>query len=299
MRDSVTSTSDPVLTMSEASCPFCETRSGEVWGRRDELPIYKCGACGVVFFDRKNVPVSDYHYYYDYAKGWNEDRVRYELKIRAKAYRKQLKRITSLATGSQMLEIGAGPGYFSHVASNAGFQVVSTEINPISVELGRKFLGVKYKELKETPLGVFDVVCCFHVLEHMFEPALFLQSVRSRMHSGSLLVVHVPYQEPLSYWIRNRLFRSNMKLCALYAPEHLSGFTVESLRKGVERFGFRMQSGRTVAMWSMYYDPFFIRNYITSRNWKGIVKHGIRHVIENVGAFLDRGDWIVAYFKAI
>ncbi len=282
------------------ACPFNCDASVSVWGQRSGRLIYECSSCHVVFFDRKTLPPPGYDHYYDYAKTWDKDRVFYELKIRRRALEKQVNRLRSLTPGRKLLDIGAGPGYFCKIAVERGFDVTAVDVNPTSVELGRKYFGVTYGDLEKLQQNEFDVIGCFHILEHIVDPASFLKKLRSKIKPGGVLVIHVPHREPLTYWMRNcaRLGRAEDKLCALYAPEHISGFVRGSLQVSVERSGFRLIRSFNVNMWSMYYDPFFLRNYLETKNWVGILKKTLRHLVENVGSLFGRGDWIVAYFRA-
>jgi hypothetical protein len=56
-------------------------------------------------------------------------------------------------------------------------------------------------------------------------------------------------------------------------------------------------------MWSVHYDPFFLANYyrncsVLRASYK-VVKHAARCTIDNLGNLFNRGDWLVAHFRAI
>ena len=59
--------------------------------------------------------------------------------------------------------------------------------------------------------GSVDVIICHHVLEHIEFPQTFLRALRTKLRVGGLLVVHVPNQEPLSFYLRNKLARDGNK----------------------------------------------------------------------------------------
>lgn len=56
---------------------------------------------------------------------------------------------------------------------------------------------------------------------------------------------------------------------------------------------------RTSAMWSVYYDPFFLNNFLREKNYAGIIKHTLRSAVDNVGVLIGLGDWVVAHFRKI
>jgi len=281
-------------------CPVCAAKNSRDWGLRTEHRMFECSNCRVVFFDRQAFQLHDYGNYYDYTDDWDAERVGWEVKIRRRALKQQLKRLGGYVEGRRLLDIGAGPGYLCHVASNEGWQAQGVELSEKALRVGRQFLNVDYVQLDEIPEGSLDVVTCYHILEHMKDPGEFLTKVHSKLSSTGVVAVHVPHREPLSFAIRNLLKRRNQqaeKYCQLYVPEHISGFTIESLANTLRLFGFETLMIRTSAMWSTYYDPFFLKNYLRARDYSGIFKHSLRSFIDNVGVAIRSGDWVVGHFR--
>jgi 2-polyprenyl-3-methyl-5-hydroxy-6-metoxy-1,4-benzoquinol methylase len=270
---------------------------------RTEQMMYECQSCGVVFFDRGQFELHDYDNYYDYTDTWDDARVAWELGIRRRALRKQLAHLGTYVEGRRLLDIGAGPGYLCRVATDEGWEACGIELSAKALRIGRQFLQVNYLQLEDVAEESLDVITCYHVLEHMERPDEFIKSLRSKLKTGGVVAVHVPHREPLSFLLRNWLNRlrgqQSEKLCALYVPEHISGFTQESLVKTFELFGFQSLMVKTAAMWSMYYDPFFLKNYLREKNYLNIFKHTLRCMVDNVGVGAGLGDWVVAHFRKI
>jgi SAM-dependent methyltransferase len=284
-------------------CPVCMASNYKEWGMRSELMMYECQSCGVVFFNRKQFELHDYENYYDYTDNWDDARVAWEINIRRGALRKQLAQMGKYVEGRRLLDVGAGPGYLCRVATDEGWESYGIELSEKALRIGREFLQVQYIEIEDVAEASLDVITCHHVLEHMERPDEFIKSLRSKLKTGGIIAVHVPHREPLSFIIRNRLDsmrgRQAEKLCALYAPEHINGFTPASLVKTFGLFGFEPLMVRTAAMWSMYYDPFFFKNYLREKNYTGIFKHTLRSMVDNVGVLAGLGDWVVAHFRKI
>jgi SAM-dependent methyltransferase len=292
-------------SMASASpvCPVCASTDNSVWGVRTEHTVYECKSCGVVFFERQQFELHDYSNYYDYTDSWDDARMAWEMKIRRRAFRKQFARLGSYVEGRKLLDIGAGAGFLCRTAMDEGWDAQGVELSPKAVRLGERFLGVKYVQPSDVPDESLDVITCYHVLEHMERPDEFLKSLRDKLKPGGVIAVHVPHREPLSFIIRNRLDKlrkiERERLCALYVPEHISGFTPASLIKTFDLFGFQPLMVRTSAMWSAYYDPFFLKNYLTDKKYSGIVKHAIRCAVDNVGVLAGLGDWVVGHFRKV
>lgn len=113
---------------------------------------------------------------------------RYEAELR-------LDWLRSVASPATLLEAGAAFGYFVEAARRAGIDARGVEVSGFAAEYARTHLGmpVLTGEFESVDSGTgFDVVCGFHVLEHVSDPARFLAAVRQRLAPGGLALVEVP-----------------------------------------------------------------------------------------------------------
>lgn len=293
------------------SCPFC-TSSGRPWGRVHGLQAHECPGCGVVFFPRPIGESADYQEYYPYLKHFDDERFAWELSVRRRKYRHQLEVIRRHRPGAvRLTDVGAGPGYLCKVAMEEGWQAQGVETAEPAVKAGEERFGVRYVALEDVEAQSQDAITCHHVLEHIEEPDGFLRLLRSKLVGGGVLVVHVPNCEPLTYLARNLLRRNRQRggdvLCQLYHPEHITGFTTRSLPAAISRFGFTPLSVRCVSMWSRFYDPFFLRNYLRDHggeglwraDYRGIARQVVQSLADNAGNAIGRGDWVVGHFRAV
>jgi 2-polyprenyl-3-methyl-5-hydroxy-6-metoxy-1,4-benzoquinol methylase len=281
-------------------CPVCSAIDNQVWGVKTDHVMYQCNQCGLTFFDRKLFDVHEYGNYYDYTDDWDSKRVSWELKVRRPALTRQLTQLGSYVSGRTLLDIGAGPGYLCHLAATEGWQAQGVELSEKALRIGRQFLSVNYVQLDDVIDESLDVITCYHILEHMERPDSFIKKVYSKLKPNGVVAVHVPHREPLSFSIRNSITSKNQeteKQCQLYVPEHISGFTGESLANAFKLFGFQPLLVRTSAMWGTYCDPFFLRSYVKEKKYVDIVKHTLRCLVDNVGVLVGQGDWVVGHFR--
>jgi 2-polyprenyl-3-methyl-5-hydroxy-6-metoxy-1,4-benzoquinol methylase len=297
-------------TIHVAECPACSERSSRSWGLESGEPILKCTMCGSVFFERPISRPHDYETYYPYLAEFDHSRYKWELDQRRRNFRFQLREIERLKPpGRQLVDFGAGPGYFCAVAEEAGWNALAIETSAPAIDAGSTEFGVRYTTLECLQEGSCSVLTAFHVLEHLDAPSTFLRALRLKLAAGGVLVVHVPNRESLSaflrYWLR-RLFRgSGDRRGSLYYPEHITGFTPAGLTLCADHAGFELIRLRQRTMFSQFYDPWLTRNYffdVIGRPKRGgaiaLAHRLLFGLCDQLGSVIGRGDWLVAHFRA-
>jgi SAM-dependent methyltransferase len=150
--------------------------------------------------------------------------------------RLRLRELEGLAPG-RLLDVGSGKGAFLAAARDAGWDVLGVESAPDAAEAARANFGVDVivgDFLAMRPLGTFDVVTMWHVLEHVTDPMGALERAAVSLKPGGRLVVSVPNSKSLQAHIGGEDWFH------LDLPRHLFHFTPRSLTTLVERAGFRV-----------------------------------------------------------
>jgi len=140
--------------------------------------------------------------------------------------------------GDRVLEIGAGIGTLTTQFIPREFYLAS-DINPSYLSYLRAYsVGKPYLRVRHIDAGVlgdfvgldgkFDTVLMINVLEHVPDEQVALRSVRSSLMPGGRAVILVP-QHPALYGTLDS------------ALNHRERYTRESLRRGLEQAGFRVE----------------------------------------------------------
>lgn len=94
----------------------------------------------------------------------------------------------------EVLDVGCATAGFLTILRDRVRQVKGIELYGPHVEFARERLGldVEMKDIEYVEEKNFDVICVFHVLEHVANPVDFLGQVYKKLKDKGLLIVEVP-----------------------------------------------------------------------------------------------------------
>jgi 2-polyprenyl-3-methyl-5-hydroxy-6-metoxy-1,4-benzoquinol methylase len=152
------------------------------------------------------------------------------------AAKSQLGLIKKYKSGTTLLDIGCGEGFFLFNASKAGYTTKGIEISQDAAEYaGREFgLDVEAKPFAELqfPENYFDVVTLWQVLEHVPYPLIVLKEVHRILKPEGLLATSTPDIEGILAKIFRRKWWNLRRL-------HINQFTAKTLTDMLKRAGFK------------------------------------------------------------
>jgi SAM-dependent methyltransferase len=132
------------------------------------------------------------------------------------------------------LDVGCGSGEFLVAAARRGWPAVGVEPVAESAAAARaRGLDVRAARLEDAGLepASFDVVCAFHVLEHMPDAVAFLRTLAAHARPGGHVVVESPN------WDSTMRRNAGAGWMHLRPLEHLVHFTPGTLDRALTRAG--------------------------------------------------------------
>ena len=240
----------------EIACPACGSISTAFWQTKvndsGNFPIRECRACRSAFVWPRPGP-EEIDAFYRGAAYKNLSMEEY-LGLEQKYYpdaamdaSRIIGHCRKSASGSRLIDIGAGFGEFTKAARKAGFEVTACEPNANSRMIFNQVNG--FEPLPDMFDGAlasrfaehFNVALASHILEHIPDPTVFVANLGSILVPGGLVAVAVPHFGSLLSRLQGK---KDMFICP---PEHLNFFSRKGLTLLFERCGFRTLRLETVS----------------------------------------------------
>lgn len=161
---------------------------------RQHHRFVRCGNCELIFSNPILSPSKILKLYLDSTFDYQT-----ESEYLKKTYGRYLKKTFKREKRKKLklLDIGCGNGFFLEEAKTMGIEnVYGVEPGKATVKKAPKWLQKKIKvglfEKNSYRQSSFDIICCFHTLDHIIDPNAFLQEVYSTLKKGgkALFIVH-------------------------------------------------------------------------------------------------------------
>jgi SAM-dependent methyltransferase len=209
-----------------------------------QFEIIRCGACGLI---RLDPPPSreDLRHYYPENYWFAPDRTaasRWEEAYRRLVLRDHVAFVARSLGGSRvrgpLLDIGCGGGLFLGMMRQRGFRVIGLDFSPEAAAIAwrRQQVPAICAMFENSPLRPrsFAGVTMFHVLEHLYDPRVYLIAAHQALQPNGRLVVQVPNA---SCWQFRLLGR---RWTGVDVPRHLFDFRDTDVERLVESCGFEV-----------------------------------------------------------
>jgi len=142
----------------------------------------------------------------------------------------------------RLLEVGCATGRFLSAVRQKGWEIWGVEFNRRAACVAAERLGctvvVGGFEQAQLPEGHFDVICLFHVIEHMLDPFAAVRKIRALLRQNGRVLLECP-----DFGSGNAR-KLGPGWIMVQPKEHLYYFDECSLRKLLEGAGFRVEKVR-------------------------------------------------------
>ena len=244
------------------SCPICTTEMKFKFATKDYLvtgesfDIVECEACSIrtttPFPDKKII--GNYYSSDDYIS--HDDKVSgifdsiYGL-VRTYQLNKKKKFIGKYFNKSngKILDIGCGAGDFLQYMKENHWNINGVDTSNKARKIANKKLNIKVMDPKDwiNNKEKYDVITCWHSLEHVHEPWVYLDKIKKSLTLDGFLIVALPNYQSTDAKIYKEFW------AAYDTPRHLYHFTIKSMNKTIKPHGLNIES-----IYRMNFDPFYV-----------------------------------------
>jgi SAM-dependent methyltransferase len=174
-------------------CPICKSADRSVVDT--EASVVRCGGCGHRYVEPR--PTQQ-----EIARGYSlptayDDWIQVA-GAREAMWRRRFDRVLGADAPGRLLDVGAGIGTFLAIARDRGWSVEGTEVSTTAIVKAREQHDIMIRAgvvEEAAPPGPYDVICLWHVLEHLPSPGETLQFCRGLMGERGRIILAMPNDE--------------------------------------------------------------------------------------------------------
>jgi len=229
-----------------SNCPLClsnkiiSTISSKDYSiSKEPFEIWQCTQCNFLF--TQNIPdeesigsyyaSEEYISHSDTKKGIVNRLYHIARKI---MLGKKYRLIKKISSGKTILDIGCGTGYFLNDMKDKGFQTLGIEINEQARDFGKQHFGLNILPPEKLLSGKinqkFNVITLWHVLEHLYQPGLYLQRISELLDSKGVLILALPNPDSFDAQFYQKYW------AGFDVPRHIWHFTPQTIAKFVSEY---------------------------------------------------------------
>jgi len=240
----------------EVCCPCCSSDQSRLLLVKNYFRFVECTKCSTVFVNPRFTQEMIDRYYKTREERLNyrgiltcgnnqTNRVNNIFKPRKKMIEDYFKKSGRILSNARLLDVGCASGQFLSVFTGKNIpELYGVEASSDLAAEAKK--TVKKATIIDRPFeqvvfedNYFDIVTLWEVLEHVFDPYMFLLKIVRALKSNGILVMSVPNIEGFDIqilWDKGNAFS---------APSHLNYFRRSSINILLERAGLIVEEIRT------------------------------------------------------
>jgi len=227
----------------EINCPCCSNKNYNTEFKKNGFNFVRCGFCNTLFVNPRPTidMLEDFYRNSETIKFFAEKILKAsEEKRRQTIFKPRVQKVIELCekfkTNRRLLvNIGAGNGIFCAEMMNSRFFECVLAVEPsddMANECRKKNIPVLNDMIEQCILKNIDVITNFELLEHLFEPGVFLKACAEKLKKNGLMIITTVCIEGFDLSILGK-FSDNIR-----APQHLNYFSKKGIRILFEKSGF-------------------------------------------------------------
>jgi SAM-dependent methyltransferase len=261
--------------------PFLSVRDYFLTG--EQFTIGKCNSCGFKFTadhpgeneSSRYYESDDYISHSEYPRGIVNKLYLLVRKVMLSRKVSLVMKYSGRRRGS-LLDIGSGSGFFLNGMKGSGWDVTGVEINARAREHSSSRYNIEVippERISKIEPEKFDAITLWHVLEHFYDPVLYMEEISRILRENGVCIVALPNSDSFD------ALHYKEHWAAWDVPRHIWHFNPHTFNLFAEKCGFRVEAVRSLPA-----DVFYIS--AISEKYKGSSSHFIKGIIRGKMFFL-------------
>ena len=228
------------------TCPICGDSNPNLWSRQQEISLYRCPQCRLVYVPGLTAEDLNAELYGKRLQNPSHSESGSLKRKQVRWKRDVLKPLEAFRQTGNLLEIGFGRGEFLGVAHEMGWNVQGIDVAQELVDSVREHYGFQVQkgtlEEVDLPQDDFDIIYLSELIEHIPEPLSFMQKVARLLHPGGIVVLRTPN---IDSWVASFAGDRWEKVDIAFTG-HVSLFCPYSIRYLCRKTGLKVLKMKTV-----------------------------------------------------
>ncbi len=224
------------MVKKNSECYLCKSKDFKklLNSTRDLKGVYPiiCNKCNLVTLN-SFTHIKENHYENSGIHGKNKLSISDWIKLAKKDDERRYNYLNKFIKGKKVLDFGCGAG---------GFLAMSKKIAKYVAGVEPEIRVQKYWDSKiniqpeiEKFNQKFDLITCFHVIEHVMEPINTIKILKKFLNKNGTLIIEVPNHEDALL----SLYNSKSFINSYYWSQHLYVFNEKTLKQLIKKTGFK------------------------------------------------------------
>ena len=212
----------------QRSCPVCQANHAAPFLHKEGLDLVRCDQCSMVYASPVPAEFVSGRYYDEAGPGYYLSPAKLESDYADVRFERELSLFRRHCQAGTVLDVGCSSGAFLYQLTRrhpGNYRVLGTDVSTAPLDYAAsKGVPVARGDFLELPLHDFDAVTFWAVLEHLADPARFLEKAASALKPGGLCFALVPNLDSLAVRLIGASYR-------YFYPQHLNYFTARTLSR--------------------------------------------------------------------
>ncbi len=243
------------------NCKNCKNKDVELFHNKvwsiDNGSVYKCNHCELVFIDPMMSENEEKEFYKNYNQHVKDRGVTVKNSVEEFHEKSKIiaqERFTIVSKffkNKKVLEVGSSTGAFLSLLNECNTN--ACELANDNLEYSKQFInGTAYSSIDDVINNTFDVICMFHVFEHIREPISFLNICKPLLNRGGYIVIEVPCSnDPLITLYNCEEFKD-----FVFQPMHPMVYNEKSLDYVFQKSGYKKEE-------TIYHQRYGLENHLS------------------------------------